>query len=195
MTAQTDYQQTLDIAMGAVRAGRLDEADHLLQHASQLDPSAAIPYFLLGANAAEAGRVDGAESAFIACLSRAPNLAIARFQLGLLQMTNGRPGTAASTWEPLFLLDDQQPLKHFAAGMIDITRGQPDSARQRIEAGIELNQANPALNKDMQGVLARLAGLAGNPSAPSTMQEPAAAGTVDDETSTEHVLLSGYRQA
>jgi len=185
MTVSTDYPRTLDLALAATRAGHLDEADKLLREASRLQPAEALPHFLLGANAAEAGRNDAAESEYIACLSRAPGMAIARFQLGLLQVTNGRPAAGAATWEPLFLLDEREPLRHFAAGLVAIVRGDADAGRRSIETGIALNTDNPALNKDMQGVLARVAAL---PRVTDDAQTEAPAGA-------DHVLLSAYRQS
>jgi len=187
----TEFEELIRGAADATEAGRLDDAESLLVRASQLDPASAVPHFLLGANFAQVKQNDLAEASYIACLARAPELAIARFQLGLLQLTNGRVAAAQATWEPLLASPERGVLECFAAGFVAILRGDKPGAQALIQEGIARNTENPALNKDMLGVLARLESL-GEPS-PSEEAAPPS-GETDAALPPAHFLLSNYVQ-
>jgi len=141
---------------------------------------------LLGAERVHASDIDGAEAAYIAALQAAPGLHIARFQLGLLQLTGSRPAAALSTWAPLQLLDEGQPLRLFASGLGCLARDEFAEARRLLELGIERNQENQPLNRDMRMVLERMAGLgAGGPGEAADATAAASA----------HYLVSSYKKS
>jgi Flp pilus assembly protein TadD len=189
----SEFEALIQGALGATRNARLDEAEHLLLKAAGLEPGAAIPHFLMGANFAQAGLNDQAEAAYTSCLSRDPRLEIARFQLGLLQVTSGRPIVAQATWEPLLLLGDSSPLANFAQGFIEILKGDKPAAERFIHRGIALNSKNPSLNEDMRGVLSRLnlAGAAAGTALPADVSALSRDSSKTQEMS-EHFLISAY---
>lgn len=185
----TEFEELIRSATAATQEGRFDDAEQFLVNASQLDPGSAIPHFLLAANFAQIQQNDLAEASFIACLARAPGLSIARFQLGLLQLTNGRAAAAQATWEPLLASPESGVLECFTRGFVAILRGNKAGAQALIEQGIALNSENPALNKDMLGVLARLEHLGQEPGR-GAQEAPAQASA----ESTTHFLVSSYGQ-
>lgn len=190
----TEFEALVQRAVAATQEARLEDAERLLIEAANIEPASAVPHFLLGANFAQTRQNDLAEASYIACLSRAPHLAIARFQLGLLQATNGRTAAARATWEPLLGSSEEGVLECFARGFVAILGGDKVSAQALIARGIGLNSDNPALNRDMRGVLARLEHV-GEPSArgpADAAAQPVASPSTD--AAAAHFLLSTYGQ-
>lgn len=201
----TPFEAALDHALQATRSGRLDEAEGFLREAMRLDPKSPTPYFLLGANCAQEGRNDAAEAAYIACLSRPPELALARFQLGLLQLTNQRPAAANATWEPLLHRSESDPIRSFVLGFLEILAGNQARAEAFITHGMALNTSVASLNRDMQGVLARLRAMPATApqeqalsSAPVPSPPPAKtaeAAQAAEDAGANHFLIGSYRQS
>jgi tetratricopeptide (TPR) repeat protein len=180
-TPDTDYMIEL--------LRRLQSADRatsrrMLADAIDAHPGDARPLVLLASEFVHAKELDRAEATYTTALHLAPDLAIARFQLGLLQLTSGRPAAAQATWLPLDLLDENDPLRLFKAGLEYLAQDRFDETRRLLANGISRNRSNPALNRDMQLVLDRIAaaGLGSGGASP-----PAAGGGA------EHVLVSTYR--
>ncbi len=186
--AAPTFQELLDRAVQCARADDHERAEALLRQAMRLDPESPLPFFLLAANHAELGRTDLAEGAFIASLTRAPAFGLARFQLGLLQLTNGRAAAAVASWEPLLEAKEPSYLKCFVQGFEAILAGRRGDAEQHIRQGIRLNDGQPALNRDMEGVLRRLSA-SGLGEAPAQTQ----AASLDDP-SANHFLVGAYRR-
>lgn len=129
----------------------------LLERAAQEHPGDARIFLLLAADHMQAQEIDRAEASYIAALQLAPDLAIARFQLGLLQFTSGRPAAALATWALLDLLDPGDPLRLFKSGLQALAQDRFDETRRYLQQGIAANSTNPALNRDMELVLAEMA--------------------------------------
>lgn len=193
-TTNPDFQATVQQALAATQRSEFDRADALLHSAMQLDPSSAIPYFLLGANAAQLHRNDEAEAAFMKCLQRAPDFAVARFQLGLLQLTNARAAVALITWEPLLALEETSYFKCFVQGFVQILAGDAPGAESRIREGLALNGDNAALNRDMEGVLQRLAQQVETSTETASAEPPSTAPPTANDQLANHFLVGAYRQ-
>jgi cytochrome c-type biogenesis protein CcmH/NrfG len=153
-----------------------------LEAAAQEHPRDPRPLALMAAEHAQAKAYDEAEAAFVGALRRDPEYAPARFQLGLLQLSSGRPAAARMTWDPLAALPEGDPYRTFATGLNHLAQDRFTEAAQWLRAGIAANTVNPALNRDMQRFLERIA-----PDGP-----PPDNGT-DAETAGEHFLVSAYR--
>ena len=176
------------------RLGQKDGASAraLLEQAVQDHPGDPRPLLLLAAELVHEKELDRAEATYIAVLQLAPAYAIARFQLGLLQLTSARPAAAFATWGPLEALADDDPLRLFKQGLEALARDDFEEARRRLVAGMAHDLENPALNRDMQLVLDRIAGA---PSAGAQRGYPAAPGSAADAAADDdHFLVSTYRK-
>ena len=160
----------------------------LIEQAAAEHPEDARPLLLLAAEHVHAGEIDLAEATYIAALQRAPDFAIARFQLGLLQLTSAHPAAAQATWAPLDALPATDPLRLFKTGLELMAQDRFDETRRLLMQGIAQNDANPALNRDMQMVLERIAQQqagrgAGQPGQPAASQAEG------------HFLVSSYQKS
>lgn len=174
-------------ALNASAAGDTTRAVALFEEAIRLEPSDALPHYLLGVELASAGQVDTAEAALARAVLLDPSLQMARFQLGLLQFTNGRLAVAMMTWQPLTTGEDSY-LQRFVTGFALMAQDDVAGAIASVEAGIAMNTENAPLNGDMHGVIQRLRSL----QPPSTPGSDDASATADSED--QHVLLAGYQQ-
>ncbi len=156
----------------------------LLIAAAQEHAQDARPLLLLGAELIHAGALDQGEAALVEALRRDSTFAIARFQLGLLQVTRDRPDDARATWAPLDDLDTNDPLRLFKTGLELLVQGRPAEARPWLERGIEHNQSNQPLNRDMRMVLGQVDAMTSGGSPPAS-----------PETPQDHFLISSYRKS
>jgi tetratricopeptide (TPR) repeat protein len=192
MTAQEkDYFPEL---LRTYQARKGEEAIPLLDMAAREHPADPRPLLLLAAEFVHAQQRDQAEAAYLVALQRAPGFAIARFQLGLLLLTSGRPAAAFATWAPLEQLDEKEPLRLFKRGLEAMAQDQFERARQLLVEGMALNEVNPALNRDMQKVLDRIAELGAGGQKPASAKAPAQAKQGEAAAQGDaHVLVSSYR--
>jgi tetratricopeptide (TPR) repeat protein len=123
---------------------------------AQLEPLRADIRYLLGAQWATAGRYDLAIEEMTRALLLDPSLNTARLQLGLLHLTSGRPAEAVNAWSALDSLSEADPLRVFKQGLEALIRDDFTACVELLSAGIRLNQANTALNKDMSLVIDRV---------------------------------------
>lgn len=179
---QRDHMPELLAQLGRARGAA---ARRLLEDAVAAHPGDPRPLTLLAAEYVHAGEIDRAEAAYIAALQRAPDLAIARFQLGLLQLTSARPAAAQATWAPLGALPEADPLRLFRDGLEMLAQDRFDEATRLLMQGMARNDTNPALNRDIQMVLDRVAQLAG----PGGGEGPA-----PGQAPGGHFLVSSYRK-
>lgn len=147
------FESLVQQAIEAMRADRNDEVRRLLQEAMATGPQSPIAPFLLASHFAQQREYDRAEGLFIHTLNLAPDFLIARFQLGLLQLTSARPAAAIATWGPLELLDEGHTLRLFRDGLQAMAGDQFEQAKALLRRGIEGNQENLPLNRDMQMVI------------------------------------------
>jgi hypothetical protein len=115
-----------------------------------------------------------------------PDLPTAHFQLGLLYATNGMAPEAVNAWSALDKLGEDDPLYIFKRGLTHLIHDEFKACCEDLNRGILLNQANPALNNDMQRILGVI----------SQQQDDAAEQTPPDTAavkSGKHILLSAYQ--
>jgi len=127
-----------------------------LRQAALNDPGNGVLRYLLAAEMAHLQDYDGAVLEFSAAIALDPSLHIARLQLGLLQLTLARPDQTLAALAPLEGLADGEPLKHFKRGLEALIHDEFTACLQSLQRGIELNTANPALNRDMTLIIERV---------------------------------------
>lgn len=180
--AQVDDDELVHLAIEASREQRHGDAIAYLKQVVERSDSNYKAVYLLAAQHAQIGLNDRAIEGFRKALELEPKLAPARFQLGLLLLCNARVDEALAAWQPLDALDESDPFLHFKRGMERLCRDDFAGSEESLKRGIELNRTNPSLNKDMQGVLERIAAhLAGT--------QPAASGQPGQ------ILLSAYTKS
>lgn len=119
-------------------------------------PSDPRLHFLRGSVLASDRRYDEAREAIRRALDLAPDYPIARFQLGFLEFTSGEPGVAGATWARLQDLPSDDPLRLFSEGLMLLVEDEASGAIERLRRGIELNDINPSLNRDMELLISEL---------------------------------------
>lgn len=186
--------------LAASGADRADEALALFQQAAQLAPQSGIPHFLIAAELAQAGRMDEAETAYANAVLLAPDLDMARFQLGLIQFSSNRAALALVTWEPLFRRPAESALQRIVHGFAALAQDDFVGATACFHEGMALNRDNPALNRDIQMILDRMASRTSPSPGPSVDgtadagRGHAPAGAESEEEAGLHVLLANYQQ-
>ncbi|HEY0959828.1 MAG TPA: hypothetical protein VGE05_11245 [Novosphingobium sp.] len=125
-------------------------------------------HFLKGSMMAGHKDYAGARKAMRRAVDLAPDFAIARFQLGFLLLTSGEPWAAQEAWGPLHALPKGHYLLDFVHGLGHLIQDEFANAIVELERGIEANQENLPLNKDMRLIIdeIRLRDLAGNDRGP-----------------------------
>jgi len=150
---QLDAEELLHFAIRASQNKQNEKAILYLKHALTQDPDNAKLHYFLGAQHAEIGMYDRAVEEMAKAVDIDPGLETAHFQLGLLHATSARIAEAEQAWQPLDQLGETHPLYLFKAGLLHLTRNEFDQATDLLTRGIELNQANPDLNRDMLRIL------------------------------------------
>jgi tetratricopeptide (TPR) repeat protein len=182
----------------AIRASQSKDSDtalSLFQQASQAEPGSPLPHFLMGAELAQLGRMTEAEAAYARAVILAPDFSIARFELGVLQFVTARPAIALVTWEALLALPDTDPLKLFVRGYTELMQDAFDDALTYFEQGIVANTTNPALNGNIQLLIAEIHRTRGTQGPNATAAAAAEKIADQEELSDNHFLLSNYNQS
>jgi tetratricopeptide (TPR) repeat protein len=147
-----------------------DASDELALAERLIDayPDDARLHFLRGSLLAGAGRPIEAHASLSHAVALAPDFALARFQLGFFELTSGEAARAVATWEPLDSLPADHHLAHFVVGLRYLIQDRFPEAIVALQAGIAVNDENLPLNRDMQLIIDKCAGLAGaQPAAPA----------------------------
>lgn len=153
MTLCSDAElQALMAAMQSDDRDDLQRADQLIARYPD-DPRL---HFLRGSVLASIGRPIEALASLKQAVAIAPDFAIARFQLGFFQLTSGEAVDALTTWGPIALLPEGHYLRFFVGGLTHLIRDEFDDAVARLNEGIAVNDENPALNGDMQLIIAQI---------------------------------------
>ncbi|HWM69320.1 MAG TPA: hypothetical protein VNO35_22210 [Steroidobacteraceae bacterium] len=111
--------------------------------------------YLLGAELAQAGHYDRAVQEMRAAVQMQPDLHTASLQLGLLLLTMNEPSDAITAWQPLDRLDERAALRLFKGGLEALIHEDFERCIRLLTQGIAANTTNPALNRDMNLVIAR----------------------------------------
>lgn len=196
---QLSQQELLGLALDAFKREDNGRALAYLKEAGAREDASSQVLFMLGSEYAQIGMVPEAKAVLHKALVAPPELPLARFQLGLLHLSTGEPDQARAVWQPLADLPTSSPnayLRRFAQGLLDASAESWDSARAALLEGMALNTENAALNKDMQGVLDRMAAVA--PAASSLPAAPEAGASADQapasaELEASHLFISAYQ--
>jgi tetratricopeptide (TPR) repeat protein len=120
-----------------------------LEHALRADPANAKLHYLLGAELAQSREYDGAVSELARAIELDPQLHTARFQLGLLHLTMANTDASLATLRPLESQADEA-LRCFARGLAALIRDDVSVCLEQLDAGIQANDSNAPLNRDME---------------------------------------------
>jgi hypothetical protein len=123
------------------------------------DPRNAELRYLLGAEMAQQQDYNGAVMEMSAAIALNPTLHTARLQLGLLHLTMARPDHTVVVLAPLEELPDSAALKYFKRGLEALIRDDFAGCTANLQKGIELNEENAPLNKDMAMLMDKVAAL------------------------------------
>jgi tetratricopeptide (TPR) repeat protein len=123
--------------------------DGLMQYPS--DPRL---HFLHGSLLAEVKDYTSAPLAMRRAVDLAPDFRLARFQLGFLLLTSGEAHAAQEAWGPLLASPQEDYLRHFVIGLNHLILDEFEEAIRLLEHGIAANTENPAMNRDMELIIA-----------------------------------------
>lgn len=132
--------------------GRLDSAQDALNQGLQQFPQSGQLHFLCAAVSAQNEDYPKALDHYQLALQATPNLHIARFQMGLLlaSLQQGEPALEVLT--PLSGLENHY-LGSFAQAICALVTGDVLNGKAFLQQGIQQNQENLSLNRDMQTML------------------------------------------
>ena len=186
-----DSAELLHLAMAAIRDREHERAITLLKQGLEQSPDDARLLYLLGAEHAQIGLYDRAIDEIARSVALDAGMPSAHFQLGLLHLLRGDGVAARAAWQPLGALAEGDVFRVFVAGLIHLLEGDGAACAARIEQGMALCTANPALGESMGRILesvrqASVQGGAGAGAVGDAAAEPADAGAA------RHVLLSAY---
>jgi tetratricopeptide (TPR) repeat protein len=186
--AGLDQTELVQLALNAGSSGDAGVAIAYLKEAVARPDATAIAHFLLGAEYAQSRLYEHAVDEMEAAIALDPALAIGRLQLGLLLTCMNEGGRAQLVLEPLQALGEEDSARLFGAGLVFLIENRLSDALARLEAGIERNQQNPALNTDMR----RLADEIAKVVTQAPVDEAETASDAQEETDGRHMLLSAY---
>jgi len=185
-----DVEELKHLALKAMRAGNDEDALRLLKDAVARAPENGELLYLLGMVHSNMGMVDRAIDEITRGLALTPNLLNARFQLGLLHFTGRDFEKSEAAWKPLLgMLPEHDPLRTFSIGLTQVGHNDLEGAIATLERGIALCN-NESLNADMGRIVTQ----ARRYLAESGNRDDGKPGAAASEPTTQHVLLSGYRQ-
>ena len=166
-----EYLSGLVQAVQGGQGDAIEQIDALLRDFPE-DPRL---HFLRGSILVGDGRLIEAHGSLNRAVAIAPDFAIARFQLGFFQLTSGEAENALETWGRLDRLPDGHYLQTFVDGLRCLIRDDFNGAIENLRSGIQLNEENPPLNRDMQLIIDQCLNLAGRQ--PDEPTEPATSET------------------
>jgi tetratricopeptide (TPR) repeat protein len=178
--AMLDQAELFQLAMTASTGGDGGTAIAYLKAAVARSDATAAAHYLLGAEYAQIALYDRAMDEMEAAIALDPALWTARLQLALLYLAANREDRAADVLGPLAERQDDDPLQRFADGLLRLIGGDMAGARDALAAGIARNDANLALNGDMQRIIDEIG------------RRLEAAAAEEPEEAAEHILLGAY---
>jgi len=182
-----DADELLHLAIRASESDKHEESISYLKRAVDIAPKNGKVHYLLGAEHAQIGLYDRAADEMRRAVELDPSLYTAHFQLGLLCVTSGQPDQAKDAWQALDKLGSKDPLYCFKTGLLHLVNDEFTEAVENLKAGLAINTANEALNRDMRRVLADIEKLITSSKLPAGQQP-------SPKQADQHVLLSAYRQ-
>ena len=110
-------------------------------------------HFLLGSVLVGDGKHIAAHASLQRAVELAPDFNIARFQLGFFELTSGEADAAIRTLGPLRNLPETDYLHWFVRGLHDLVADRFSDAVACLQRGIELNNENLPLSRDMNLII------------------------------------------
>lgn len=153
-SSHLDPDELFHLALSATENDNNESAIELLKRAQDLQPNNAKIIYMLGAVHAQIGLYDRAIEEIDKAVSIDPTIDAAHFQLGMLYITSGKVKEAEKAWAPLDKLGDQHPFYLFKSAFLHLVRDEFEKTIELLKRGIELNDFNQPLNRDMEKVLA-----------------------------------------
>lgn len=179
--AMLDQAELFQLALSVSGAGDSATAIAYLKEAVSRPDATAAAHYLLGAEYAQIRLYDRAMDEMEAAIALDPALWTARLQLALLYLGANKEERAGDALRPLAELGDDPALQQFAKGLLALIAEDMAGAVSALADGIERNQANPALNGDMQRIVDEIG-----------RRQEAAPPVAEDSDGSEHILLSAY---
>lgn len=201
-----DAEELFHLAMKASEEGDRERTISYLKRSIASQPQAKSIY-ILAAEYAELGMMQRAIEGMQRAVELEPTLWTAHFQLGLLFLSQALIQEAKNAWEPLIDLGPDAYLYHFALGCTQLIDDQTDDALESFATGVEMNDDNPALNRDIARIVSsvmasRQSGTAQEPDATTATRDVAEPDFDDMEPAEDeeaggkrHLLLSKYGES
>jgi tetratricopeptide (TPR) repeat protein len=178
-----NVDEVLAQVVQAFETDQLERGRILLRQALQESNDSRIPY-LLATDSAQEGRYDEALTLFEKAGQLNPPLPIAHLQQALLHLTLNQNDRAQAALQRIPTGNESDPIAAFRDGMLAMIQNNRNAAVKSLLKGIELNNINPALNKDMQILIDTI-----------TQPEQTGATAPDDKLREDaDILLSAYKR-
>jgi len=131
-------QASLELGLGALKAGKIDEAVQILERVCANSPEDYRGFNFLGAAYAEQKLFDRAVGAFQTALQLRPNAPSIHFNLGLAYQADGFPDRAREHFERALTLDPNYEKAKEAIKLLDSeAQSEPASAAQACARHID----------------------------------------------------------
>ena len=204
--SELDAEELFHLAMKASEEGDREKTISYLKRSIASQPQAKSIY-ILAAEYAELGMMQRAIEGMQRAVELEPTLWTAHFQLGLLFLSQTLIQEAKNAWEPLIDLGPDAYLYHFAVGCMQLIDDKTEDALESFATGVEMNDDNPALNRDIANIVnsvlgsgqadeAETSGAAAGPNGVAEQDfddmEPA---EDEDVGGKRHLLLSKYGES
>ena len=150
--SELDAEELFHLAMKASEEGDREKTISYLKRSIASQPQAKSIY-ILAAEYAELGMMQRAIEGMQRAVELEPTLWTAHFQLGLLFLSQALIQEAKNAWEPLIDLGPDAYLYHFAVGCMQLIDDKTEDALESFAIGVEMNDDNPALNRDIANIV------------------------------------------
>ena len=177
-----DAEELFHLGLHALRNDDPEKAISCLKECLERDPADAKSTYLLGATYAQMGMYDRAKQMLDQAIVLNPREYTAIFQLGLLHLTSGDVQQSKIVWQHLDVLGSDHFLYLFKSAMLALVADDFALCIALVDAGIEANTSNEALNNDMRKIKESAAAATAHASEPV------------EGSAVSHVALSGYQQ-
>ncbi|MDO6685869.1 MULTISPECIES: tetratricopeptide repeat protein [unclassified Agarivorans] len=194
MTSNFSTNELFHLAIDAANNQRNDKALSYLKELVERSPEHHQGKFLLASTYASLGMFNEAIVGFKDCLRTEPEFSLARFQLALSLLATGQTEDGAVELKELTSATPEY-LINFAKGILFSLDNKKDEAIEQLKLGISINNENPSLNGDMEGVIEALETMPNIANNSNENPKPAAEleSNIDD-LSTHSFLLGAYKQ-
>lgn len=189
-----DAEELFHLALDASEKGDRDKTLSYLKRSIELEPKATSIY-ILAAEYAEIGMMQRAIEGMQQAIELDPSLWTAHFQLGLLYLTQNLIQEARNAWSTLLELGPSEYIYYFALGLTQLVDEQTDDALASLQTGMEMNEANPALNRDIASIINNILSSddeAGNDSDVDSISVASITSTPTAKEGNQHLFLSNY---